>query len=81
MNYIVIALMLGALAYDIKLIRDGKPTISQAYQKVFPTWLDIIVTVVMATGICFTTLDPTIKTLLGVIVGHIIWPNKERYRH
>jgi hypothetical protein len=43
MNYILLAIVIPIGVYDIILAIKDKTTISQAYQKLLPTWADIIV--------------------------------------
>lgn len=65
--------------YDLVLILSYKPTISQAYQRLFPTWVDMIVLAALIVGVCFLPISYILKVLLGAIAGHVCWPNKERW--
>ena len=79
MNYVVIAILLAVLGYDIKLALTTKDTISKKYQRLFPTAIDIIFLVITLALVCATHLDPTIKAVIAAACGHVFWPNKETY--
>lgn len=66
--------------YDLFLIGAKKRTISHAYQRLFPTWVDIAILVPLAVGIVFLPVSPLIKVTLAVLAGHVFFPNKETWR-
>lgn len=78
-NLIVLIILAFVAAIDLWLIFTKRPTISQAYQRLAPTWWDMCLMAILTLAIIYSPLDPAIKVLLGVIAGHIAWPNKERY--
>lgn len=80
MNYVILTILVLIGIYDIWLAFTDKPTLSQQYQKLLPTWVDIIVLAILLVGLCFlTAIHPAIRIWLAAICGHIIFPNKERY--
>ena len=81
MNYVVIALLVVVGIYDIYLAVKKHPTISQQYQALFPTWMDMIICgLVMYTLIAHHPwLDWRLKVLIAGIIGHVVWSNSERY--
>ncbi len=81
MNYILIILLIAMGLYDLYLVRKKRSTLSQQYQKLFPTWVDLIIL-----GIClyflltgFAWVDPRIKIVVAMVLGHVCWSNRERY--
>jgi len=80
LNELAIFLIAVVALYDIVLIMQYKPTISQAYQKLFPTWLDVIILIPVVVGICFLPISYVLRILLGVVAGHVFFPNKELWR-
>lgn len=81
MTSLIILIVLAVVAIvDLWLILTKRATISQAYQKQFPTWFDICTMLILMLGIIYSPLHPTIKVLLGVLAGHVFFPNKERFR-
>lgn len=81
MNYVLLIMLIATGVYDLYLVIKKHPTLSQQYQKLFPTWLDLcfmgLILYTLLAG--FPWMDYRIKTVIAMIVGHIFWPNKERY--
>ena len=81
MNYVILALLIGVEIFDIYLSLKDQPTISQEYQKLLPTWQDIIVLAMALTSLCFLeAVHPALRIWIAGILGHVFWPNKERYK-
>lgn len=82
MNYIVLLLLIVVGLYDFYLVVKKHPTLSQQYQALFPIWVDMVVfgvcLYVLLTG--FLWMDWRLKVAIMGIIGHAVWPNKERYR-
>lgn len=81
MNYIVLALLIAVGLYDLYLVVRRHPTLSQQYQKLCPTWLDVLI-FGMWLYILLTSnmwMDWRLKVAIMGIIGHVVWPNKERY--
>jgi len=84
MNYIVLIGVVGLGVWTAVLAIKKKPTLSQRYQKLFPTWLDIIIFSIGLAGICFWKyMMPELNTALAIVMagfwGHVTFPNKERF--
>ena len=84
MNYCVLSVLVGLGLWDIYLSAKDKPTLSQMYQKLLPTWADLIVFACGLTGLCFwkyywPELDFTLAVVMAGFFGHVTFPNKERY--
>lgn len=84
MNYIVLSISLVLLGITIYLSIRGRDTLSQRYQKLFPTWFDMIVFGVGLIGMCFwkhyyPQLHNGLVVFLCGFWGHITFPNKERF--
>jgi len=82
MNWVILGILTCVGAYDIYLSVKDHPTLSQQYQKIFATWIDMIILAVILTALCF--LEPihiALRIWIAGICGHICWPNKERYKH
>ena len=85
MNYVVLVILLAVGIYNLSLSIRKMPTISQMYQKIFPTWFDIMVFVIGETGICIwkhycPELDSSLMVWMAGFFGHVTFPNKERYK-
>lgn len=84
MNYIIVTILLIIGAIDVLLVFTRQRTISQAIQKLFPTWVDMIIFVVGLVGLCVLhyyrlELDFTLSVIMAGFWGHIWFPNQERY--
>lgn len=79
MNYVILAMLIVVGGFNIGLSLEGHPTISQRYQKLFPTWLDMIILALVLIVLCFLPIHPALKVWIASLCGHICWPNKERY--
>lgn len=79
MNYVILAGLIATGVYDVILSVKDKETLSQQYQKLFPTWIDIIILAANLTLLCFLPIHPALKIWMAGISGHICWPNKERF--
>lgn len=80
MNYIILTLLIIVGIYDVYLFVVKRPTVSQQYQKFFPTWKDLIFLAIILTSLCFlSSVHPALRIWIAGIAGHICWPNKERY--
>ncbi len=81
MNYLILAILILIGGYDVYLSIKKHPTLSQQYQKLLPTWQDVIVLAFLLAGLCFMPeIHPALRIWMGGILGHIVWPNKERYQ-
>jgi len=85
MNYIILAILLIIGGYDLYLAIRDRTTLSQAYQKLFPTWIDIIFFTAGLIGLCYwkdkmPELDFRLMVVMAGFWGHITFPNKERYK-
>lgn len=69
-----------AFLYDAFLVEVGEPTISQSYQALFPTWVDILISLPVVAVIYFLHVHQGIKAILFYLAGHIFFPNKERFK-
>ena len=81
MNYVLIVLLIAVGVYDIYLAIKKHPTLSQQYQKLFPTWLDLIMLNVLLFILLthFMWIDWRLKVVMSMTLGHICWSNSERY--
>lgn len=81
MNYVLLIILIATGVYDLYLVFKKHPTLSQQYQKLFPTWVDMIVFGVLLYSLltCCMWVDWRLKVTIMGIIGHICWPNKERY--
>lgn len=84
MNYIVLAICLILLGITTYLELKGKPTLSQQYQKIFPTWLDVIFFAIGILGLTIwrhycSELHIALYGYMCGFWGHVTFPNKERY--
>ena len=80
MNTFIVCALAFAVILDLKLILAHEPTISQRYQRLFPTWFDIFTLALLIPLLCHSLIHPTLKVLLAVTAGHLFWPNKELYK-
>lgn len=81
MNYVILAMLIGIGIYDIYLSLKDHPTLSQQYQKLLPTWVDVIILACILTGLSYLEqIHPALRIWIAGICGHICWPNKERYK-
>ncbi|KKM61556.1 hypothetical protein LCGC14_1530480 [marine sediment metagenome] len=86
MNYVILTILLAAGIFDIFLSVTARTTISQAYQKLFRTWIDIGIFAAGLAGLCVwhyyqPELDFTLAVVMAGVWGHIVFPNKERYKY
>ncbi|HDY66666.1 MAG TPA: hypothetical protein ENH85_02620 [Candidatus Scalindua sp.] len=84
MNYIILVILLIIGVFDMFLSFTKQRTISQAYQMIFPTFIDIIIFTAGLVGICVwhyfkPELDFSLAVVMAGFFGHITFPNKERY--
>ena len=81
MNLFVLILLGEIVVIDLFLELTHRRTISEWYQALFPTWVDIcnLTAFVIAIGY-FLDVNCWIKLLLGTLAGHLFWPNKERHK-
>ena len=84
MNWIILIALLGLLAYDLKLERSDKDTLSQAYQRLFPRWKDMIIGGAGLFVLCLwkyyiPELHDALFGVMAYVWGHVTFANKERY--
>lgn len=84
MNYVILILLIVVGVYDLYLAIKKHPTLSQQYQRLLPTWADMVVFGVClyaltTDGNLFVWVDWRLKVAIMGIIGHVVWPNKERY--
>ena len=80
MNWIILGILICVGIYDIYLSIVDHPTLSQQYQKLLPTWKDMIILAIVLTALCYLeSIHPALRIWIAGISGHIVWPNKERY--
>lgn len=81
MNYVILVLLIAVGVYDLYLALKKHPTLSQQYQRLLPTWMDVILfgCILFNMLTCFMWVDWRLKVVIMGIIGHIVWPNKERY--
>jgi hypothetical protein len=79
LNDLALFLILVVGGYDVWLIMAGKETISCRVQRYFPTGVDIAILVALVIAIYNIPILCAYKVLLGVVGGHVFWPNRERY--
>ncbi len=81
MNYIVLILLIATGIYDLYLVIKKHPTLSQQYQKLLPTWADTIIFGIVLYSLItqISWMDWRLKVAIMGIIGHVVWPNKERY--
>ena len=80
-NDLALFIVLAVGLYDVWLIAAGKETISCRFQRLFPTWVDMILLVAVVIGIYILPILCWLKVLLGVVGGHVFWPNRERWHY
>jgi len=80
MNEAALFVLAAVALYDLWLVGARLPTISRAYQALFPTWVDMAILVVVTVGICLMPIWPALRTIAGVCAGHIFWANGERHK-
>ena len=80
MNIAIIIILAVVAVIDFGLIYLRQPTLSQRYQALFPAYMDLFILALLIPGVCYVDIHPTLRVLLGVVLGHIAWPNKELYR-
>ena len=81
-GWVIVVLVVVGI-YDLQLYLTGKPTLSQMYQKLFPTWVDMMVFIaclIVITSIPEPLLGVFPRVLMGGVSGHITWPNTETYK-
>ncbi len=81
MNYIVLILLIATGIYDLYLVVKKHPTLSQQYQRLLPTWVDMIIFGIVLYSLLtgHMWMDWRLKVAIMGIIGHVVWPNKERY--
>jgi len=79
-DLIILSLLILVLGFDLWLELTGRTTISEYYQRLLPTRLDLVVLVGVVIGIYFAPIHIALKVVLSAIAGHLFWPNMERYR-
>lgn len=84
MNYIILVILLIIGGLDVFLSATGQRTISQAYQMIFPTFIDIIIFTTGLVALCVwhhfrPELDFSLAVVMAGFWGHVTFPNKERY--
>lgn len=79
LDSIALFVIMVVAIYDLWLVGATKPTISRAYQALFPAKTDLIILGVLVIGLCFLPVHRAISGLLGVIIGHVFWANKETH--
>lgn len=81
MNYIILILLIIIGLYDLYLVVRKHPTLSQRYQRLLPTWADMIVFGLMMWTLLahHPWMDWRLKVVMAGIIGHIVWSNRERY--
>ena len=79
MNDVVTFITLVVLMYDLWLVLVGKPTISQEYQKLFPSYIDLLIAIPVVVSVYFISVNLVVKLVLIFLAGHVFFPNKERY--
>jgi hypothetical protein len=80
LNLIVIVILGIIAAVDLWLEITGRITISEWYQAQFPTWADLLIMCGVFTGVIFLPVAVPLKVFLGLLAGHVFWPNKERFK-
>lgn len=80
MNILVIIILSLVAVIDLGLVYLRQPTISQRYQAMFPAYMDIFILCLLVPGICVLAVSVPLKVVLGVLLGHVLFPNKELYR-
>jgi hypothetical protein len=83
MNALDIVILLAMIiigGYDLFLWREDRPTLSEQYQKLFPTLVDLIIFLVIFVALCYLSFV-AVPVRIGIagICGHICLPNRERY--
>ena len=83
-NYVILAGLVAVGIYELKLIKDKKPTISQQYQKLFGSLVDMVIFVVGLVGICLVNwylfkIDLTLAVVIAGFWGHVTFANKETH--
>ena len=78
---LTVIIVLGIVAVvDLWLEFSGRITISEWYQARFPTWIDLLIMCGVFMGVIFLPVAMPLKVFLGLLVGHVFWPNKERFK-
>ncbi len=79
-NYLALALLIVVCVYDIYLSIKKKETLSQQYQKLFTTYVDIVVLAGVLVALCYlAVLNPALRIFIAGIASHVVWPNKETH--
>ncbi len=79
-NWLLFAGLQWLVIYKLCFSGKGKPTISQAYQKCFSPKMDMLILMTLAFMISqLSFLWIFLRVWLGVLAGHIFWPNKEKF--
>lgn len=72
--WIMIAIMAAIGAYDLYLVWEGKPTLSQMYRKLFPQKIDYFILVVFLVLVWAIFSEQAFApVMIGVIAGHLFW--------
>ena len=80
LNLAVVFTLAAIALYDLWLAGARLPTISEAYQALFSTKVDLAILVGVTVGICLLPIWPALRVIMGVAAGHVFWANKERYQ-
>ena len=79
MSLIIASITAIVLLFDLWLVLKHKATISHRYQAWAPTYVDLVLLGLLTPLICHVSLHPTLKIILAILMGHVFFPNKERY--
>lgn len=79
LNGAAIFILAAVALYDLWLCGARLPTISQAYQELFPTRVDLAILATVTAGICLLPIWPALRVVMGVAAGHVFWANRERH--
>jgi len=78
---LIIWVILGIiLVIDCWLEFNHRITISEWYQSIFRTQIDLLIMCGVFIGIIFIPTSIPLKIFLGLLAGHVFWPNKERFK-
>lgn len=80
LDLIATIVLIVTLSFDLWLELTGRPTISETYQRLFPTWYDLTALVILVPGLCVIPMHRVLVVLYCIIFGHLFWPNMERYK-
>jgi len=80
MSTAILVIVSLVLLFDLWLVYMRQPTISQRYQAMFPTYVDLVVMCLLIPLIVHVEVRDVVKVVLAVLAGHLFFPNKELWK-